>query len=107
MAEAPAGTEADPDLQIVLCTAYSDYSWQETVAALGRTDRLLILKKPFDPIEVVQLATALSEKWNTARRERQSMAWQTLPVQVAPVLPGTVPVLAWFAAEQGFTGPTH
>jgi 8-oxo-dGTP diphosphatase len=40
-------------------------------------------------------------------REQQQMAWQTLPVQVAPVLPGTVPVLAWFAAERSFTGPTH
>ncbi len=40
-------------------------------------------------------------------REQQQMAWQTLPVQVAPVLPGTVPVLAWFAAEQSFVGPTH
>jgi 8-oxo-dGTP diphosphatase len=40
-------------------------------------------------------------------REAQAMAWQTLPVQVAPVLPGTVPVLAWFAAERGFEGPTH
>ena len=40
-------------------------------------------------------------------REAQRMAWQTLPVQVAPVLPGTVPVLAWFAAEQGFKSPTH
>ena len=40
-------------------------------------------------------------------REGQQMAWQTLPVQVAPVLPGTVPVLAWFAAERGFAGATH
>ena len=40
-------------------------------------------------------------------REAQSLAWQDLPVQVAPVLPGTVPVLAWFAAERGFDGPTH
>ncbi len=40
-------------------------------------------------------------------REAQRMAWQTLPVQVTPVLPGTVPVLAWFAAEQRFNGPTH
>ena len=40
-------------------------------------------------------------------REGQAMAWQNLPVQVAPVLPGTVPVLAWFAAEQGFVGATH
>ncbi|MFY9514287.1 MAG: NUDIX domain-containing protein [Rubrivivax sp.] len=40
-------------------------------------------------------------------REGQSMAWQTLPVQVAPVLPGTVPVLGWFAEERGFAGATH
>jgi len=40
-------------------------------------------------------------------REQQSHAWQTLPVQVQPVLPGTVPVLAWLAQEQGFSGPTH
>jgi 8-oxo-dGTP diphosphatase len=40
-------------------------------------------------------------------REGQRMAWQTLPVQVAPVLPGTVPVLDWFAAERSFAGPTH
>ena len=40
-------------------------------------------------------------------RENQSFAWQQLPVQVAPVLPGTVPVLAWFAAERGFSGATY
>jgi 8-oxo-dGTP diphosphatase len=40
-------------------------------------------------------------------RERQQMAWQDLPVQVQPVLPGTVPVLAWFAEERGFSGPTY
>ena len=40
-------------------------------------------------------------------REAQSMAWQTLPVTVQPVLPGTLPVLRWFAAERGFVGATH
>ena len=39
-------------------------------------------------------------------KEGQAMAWQRLPVAVAPVLPGTLPVLDWFAAEQGFAGPT-
>lgn len=39
--------------------------------------------------------------------ERQAMAWQSLPVAVQPVLPGTVPVLAWFAAERGHLGATH
>jgi 8-oxo-dGTP diphosphatase len=40
-------------------------------------------------------------------REQQAMAWQTLPVQVQPVLPGTLPVLRWFAEERGFAGATH
>jgi 8-oxo-dGTP diphosphatase len=40
-------------------------------------------------------------------REQQAMAWQTLPVQVQPVLPGTLPVLRWFAEEQGLAGATH
>jgi 8-oxo-dGTP diphosphatase len=40
-------------------------------------------------------------------REGQQMAWQDLPVQVTPVLPGTLPVLAWFATERGFGGMTH
>jgi 8-oxo-dGTP diphosphatase len=40
-------------------------------------------------------------------REHQQMAWQTLPVEVAPVLPGTLPVLRRFAAERGFAGATH
>ena len=40
-------------------------------------------------------------------REQQTMAWQSLPVTVAPVLPGTLPVLQWFAQERGFEGATH
>jgi 8-oxo-dGTP diphosphatase len=40
-------------------------------------------------------------------REGQRMAWQSLPVAVSPVLPGTVPVLRWLAAERGFAGATH
>jgi len=40
-------------------------------------------------------------------REAQQMAWQTLPVQVTPVLPGTLPVLRWFAEERGHVGSTH
>lgn len=40
-------------------------------------------------------------------REGQQMAWQSLPVQAQPVLPGTIPVLQWLAAERGHSGPTH
>lgn len=56
----------DDRLQIVICTAYSDYSWSDLARRLGSTDKLLVLKKPFDTIEVIQLASTLSEKWNLA-----------------------------------------
>jgi two-component system, cell cycle sensor histidine kinase and response regulator CckA len=59
--------QADPRLQVVICTAFSDYSSQEIQTRLGETDRLLILKKPFDNIEVRQLASSLAEKWNLAK----------------------------------------
>ena len=62
--------KADPDLQIILCTAYSDYSWKDMHARLGATDRMVILKKPFDAIEVLQLASSLAEKWMLLQRSR-------------------------------------
>jgi diguanylate cyclase len=61
---------ADPEIQIVICSAHSDYDWNEVVARLGHTDRLLILKKPFEPIEVKQCASALTRKWQQARALR-------------------------------------
>jgi two-component system, sensor histidine kinase and response regulator len=59
-----------PDLQVVICTAYSDYSWKDVVKKLGVTERLLILKKPFDEMEVYQLASALTEKWYLSQQAR-------------------------------------
>jgi PAS domain S-box-containing protein len=53
----------DPQLQIVICSAYSDYSWNDIVAATGETDQLVILRKPVDNIEVLQLTHALAKKW--------------------------------------------
>ncbi|MHB8522216.1 MAG: response regulator [Limisphaerales bacterium] len=53
----------DPTLQIVICTAYADYSWDGMAARLGQSDRLVILKKPFETVEILQLASALTEKW--------------------------------------------
>lgn len=55
--------QEDPRLQIVICTAYADQSWVEVFDRLDARDRLLVLKKPFDPIEVRQLASALTMKW--------------------------------------------
>ncbi|OYP33176.1 response regulator transcription factor [Rhodopirellula sp. MGV] len=54
--------EVDPSLQVVICSAYSDRQWTDVVKDFGIRDNLLILKKPFDNIEVLQLAQALSEK---------------------------------------------
>jgi two-component system sensor histidine kinase/response regulator len=65
--------QVDPELQAVICTAFSDYTWGETVARLGRSDRLLVLKKPFDAIEVCQMASALIEKWNLTQSERHHL----------------------------------
>ncbi|MEQ1858306.1 MAG: response regulator [Chthoniobacteraceae bacterium] len=63
-----------PDLQVVICTAYSDYSWEEMIAKLGQRDQLLILKKPFAAIEALQLACALGEKWHMAQTAREHLA---------------------------------
>ncbi len=60
--------QVDKNIQMVICTAYSDYSWNEITQRLGKSENLLILKKPFDCAEVSQLASALTEKWNLARQ---------------------------------------
>lgn len=54
--------KADGDLEIVMCTAFADHSWEEIVATLANRDKLLILRKPFDAIEVSQLASCLTRK---------------------------------------------
>lgn len=61
--------EVDPEVLVVLCSAYSDYSWQEMVRQLGCNDRYLILRKPFDNIEVRQCAMALTERWKQTRAD--------------------------------------
>lgn len=62
---------ASPELQIVVCTAYSDHSWSEISNRLGSTDQLLVLKKPFDRIEIIQAAHALVKKWCLSQNARQ------------------------------------
>jgi 8-oxo-dGTP diphosphatase len=61
------------------------------------------------PHALVRLNFCKVFEWNgeLQMHEGQAFAWETLPVQVAPVLPGTVPVLQWFAQEQRFIGRTH
>lgn len=60
----------DPHLQVVICSAHSDYDWGDVIDRLGHCDKLLILKKPFEPIEVQQCAGALSRKWQNERELR-------------------------------------
>jgi len=73
--------EVDPDIQVVICTAYSDYSWEEIIKKLGNVDRLLILKKPFDTIEVCQLAYALTQKWHLAKHAHLKLSQLQAMVQ--------------------------
>ena len=62
-----------PDLQVVICTAYSDYSWEEMLKKFGYSDRLVILKKPFDNIEVLQLAVSMTEKWQLYQQAKSHL----------------------------------
>lgn len=55
--------KVDPGLHVIVCTAFSDYSLDDIIEKIGLSDRMVILKKPFDNIEALQLANALSHKW--------------------------------------------
>ena len=66
--------QVDPELEVVICTAYSDYSWQEIVSELGYTDRFLILKKPFEAVEVRQLAMTLTAKSTFRKAQANQLA---------------------------------
>jgi diguanylate cyclase (GGDEF)-like protein len=64
--------QLDPQLHIVLCTAFSDFSWSEIREQLSYSDRFLILKKPFDNIEVQQIADSLTSKALSERSLRET-----------------------------------
>ena len=65
--------EVDPHVQVVICSAHSDYDWTEVVARLEHSDKLLVIKKPFEAIEVLQSANALTRKWDNERTLRQQV----------------------------------
>ncbi len=65
--------EVDPTLQVVICSAHSDYDWLEVVRELGHSDQLLVLRKPFEPIEAIQCATALASKWHNEQATRHQV----------------------------------
>jgi diguanylate cyclase (GGDEF)-like protein len=64
----------DPDVQVVVCSAHSDYDWNDFVQHLGPSDKLLVLKKPFEPIEVMQCASALTRKWQNEQLVRRQVS---------------------------------
>ena len=70
-----------PDLQVVLCSDDAEDSWRAMVRRLGVSDRLLILRQPFDPIEVLQVAHALARKWLLARELRGQL--ESLETRIA------------------------
>jgi diguanylate cyclase (GGDEF)-like protein len=63
----------DPDVQVVICSAHSDYDWADVVARLDHSDKLLVVKKPFEAIEVIQCANALTRKWQNERIVRRQV----------------------------------
>ena len=63
-----------PEMQVVICTAYSDYDWSGINRKLGQTDHLLILKKPFDTVEVLQMAETLAQKWTLTQQARMRLS---------------------------------
>jgi len=65
--------EVDPQIQVVICSAYSDYSWENIISSLEETYNLVILKKPFDRAEVAQIASVLTDKWLFARQAELMM----------------------------------
>lgn len=64
--------EVAPDLPIVLCTAFSDYDWEQISDQLPHAEQLLILKKPFDPMELRQIVASQVTRWNLNRRASRS-----------------------------------
>jgi diguanylate cyclase len=66
----------DPHLQVVMSSAHADYDWDQVIARLDHPDKLLVVKQPFDPIEVRQCASSLTRKWQneqTLRRHVESL----------------------------------
>ena len=96
--------EADAEIQAVICTAYSDTRWQELQRRFGVSDRLIILKKPFDPAEACQLVCAMTEKWNIALKRRQAMQALVAARETAReseerfrLIANTAPVMIWMS----------
>ena len=71
----------DPDLQAVICTAFADLDWDRIIQRFSCSDQLLVLRKPFDVIEVWQAANALTQKWCLTQQVRQRFDTLTAMVE--------------------------
>ena len=93
--------EVDPGLQVAICTAFSDYSWDQMAAKLSQADKFVILKKPFDVIEVMQLANAFTEKWLLQRQVDEHTRKLQESEERYHFLANAVPGLVWTARPDG------
>jgi len=65
--------DKNPDAEVVICTAYSDYSWNQILKMLGQTDHLLFIKKPFDGVTVKQITLTVTTKFELGRKNRDHL----------------------------------
>jgi PAS domain S-box-containing protein len=89
-----------PDLHIVLCTAFSNYSFEE-IQNVGRTDQVVVLKKPFDAIEVLQMANVFSEKWQLLNEVKERARKLEESQHRYRFLAEATPGLLWTATAAG------
>lgn len=98
----------DPDIEIVIVTAYSDRSREEIVRAVGKSDKLLFLRKPFDVEELYQVALALTEKWTIGQLEKSQRHDLETVLNTSPVAIFTVDssckILSWNPTAEQITG---
>ena len=100
--------EIDPNIEIVIVTAFSDRSLEEIIDTVGTPEKLILLRKPFDHEEVIQLSYALTEKWNLARKEElQRIELQSI-LMTSPAAIFTVNrdriITSWNLAAERITG---
>jgi len=98
----------DPNIEIVMVTAYSNRSLGEIVNTVSSPGKLLLLRKPFDPEEVIQLALSLTEKWNLARQEELQRKELQSILMTSPAAIFTINrdkiVTSWNLAAERITG---
>ncbi|MCG8422018.1 MAG: hypothetical protein MJE77_29195 [Proteobacteria bacterium] len=86
-----------PDLHIVICTAYTDHSWQDILDQLGATSRLLVVQKPFSSVEIQQAALALGDKYDLEKLINPGD--DGTATDAGPDLPGAADVIMNHVAE--------